>query len=95
MIIHNPMSTFVIIEMHDVFKPRVIKSKKFNYKWLLNPLYVLMYLTLGVLISFLAYYFGGTLSFIVSFYPLLGCLKLASFFIVDVEHKFWKIEYES
>jgi len=95
MIVENPMSTFIIIEMHSPFKERKIKRKKFNPKWLLNPLYVLLSISVGILISLLAFKYGGTVSFIVSFYPLLECLKIASFFIVDVEHEFWKIEYES
>jgi hypothetical protein len=95
MIVENPLSAFIIIEMHSPFKERKIKSKKFNPKWLLNPLYVLLSISGGILISLLAFKYGGVVSFMVSFYPLLMCLKLASLYIIDVEHKFWKIEYES
>jgi len=56
-------------------------ESKFNWLYLLNFVYFFLFISLGVLIMFLAGYFGGTISLICSAYPMLGCVQLAFLFL--------------
>lgn len=90
---HDPTRTVTIEVLTNVQKFK-IKSKKFNPLWIINPLAVLICALLAFLISFFGYKYGGELALITSMYPAFMLGRIATFFIIDVEHEFWNIEYE-
>ena len=72
---------------------RKIISKKFNFMWLLNILYVLLCGTSAVLISYFGHKYGGNLALLASMYPAFVLGQIASMFIFEPEHEFWNIKY--
>lgn len=91
--IFDPTRTVEIVI--DNYRPEYrLVSKKFNVKWLWNPFWIIICILSAVTISYFGYKYGGKLALITSMYPAFELGRIATFFIIDVEHEFWNKKYE-